>query len=94
MARRDAHRGGACLGYFDGASGVFAPVFLDHGRHLVFGEKLFPFHRPERNVIHWLDTKLGALHAFLEIVMLFVQFLEVLVVMQKCVNDRLVVLEH
>ena len=77
-----------------GALGVLPPVFFDHGRHLVLGKKFFPFHRPERDAIHWQDAKFGALYSFLEIVMLFVQFLEALVVVKKCVNDRLVVLEH
>ena len=40
------------------------------------------------------DAALGAFYSFLEVVMLFVQFLEMLVVMQKCVNNRLIVLEH
>ena len=76
------------------ALGVLPPIFFDHGRHFVLGVKLFPFHGPKGYVIGWQDAPLGAFHPCFEIVMLLVEFLEMLVVMKKCVNNRLVVLKH
>ena len=60
--------------------GVLPPIILDHGSHLVFCEEFFPLHGAEGIAVHWQNTELGVLYFFLEVVVLFVQFLEALVI--------------